>query len=865
MMTVPNTEILKYPSLFIIGSHLTLHLKSNTQSSQNASNSTEKIRETIARNLLLQYENWQPRVRYKTLLDPTSDDLRKLCVSLRKSARTERILLHYNGHGVPRPTRNGELWVFNKQFTQYIPVNVADVVTWAGWPAVWILDCPAAAFLSHALQKVVTSFSAESSHGSTNNTDNGTLSTNYTACTAITNTSITNGQQSQQNNDSSNDPLKLIVFSACDSQETLPFTPSLPADILTSCLTTPLDMAIRWHCHIGGPLLPKSLSIASALQIPGKLSDRRTPFGELNWIFTAITDTIAWLVLPRDLFRRLYRQDLLIASLARNYLLAQRILKSLYCTASTYPALPPTHQHNLWTLWDHALDTLLAQMSEITGNKLNSNSVNQIDTNTHIRISQSTFFPDQLDAFELWLSQHRHIPPVQISGPPDQLPAALQVLLSQNLRPRALKLFADFCDFGPWACLECLHVGIHPYILKLIGNNNTSVAGNTVTRSLLHIWTRLMGVDSSCKNDLLKDSAFVYFVNAFAVEPKLAAKALVTFCLDNPAGKEALMNNETFINLLKNMTITDSQDTEEVICKHLLLNQFPGNFVNSAFLANETPEIRAAAILALNLDNPQTTEILREMVCDASPLVRLEILNKISVDRDGYFDILNVLKQDPFHEIAVRADSNQILKSNFAANFVNNFDNLKNPTIDRSRDKSRVLNQLEIDAWLERPPQHHKLDHQIAVLEAPNVITEIFFHPSLPLVYFLDSSGILRCWDWQDDPDAEFDQLESLKTGGSVKSLIIKDFIYSADPSGLIRIHDLSEFKTLQSAFNCRDTNPMMLQCKNGSVLIVGDTKASLYNPDSQKLTVSRSDNLLVFILFILVCNPNRVSSYCPD
>lgn len=33
--------------------------------------------------------------------------------------------------------------------------------------------------------------------------------------------------------------------------------------------------------------------------IPGQQTDRKTPLGELNWIFTAITDTIAWNVLPR--------------------------------------------------------------------------------------------------------------------------------------------------------------------------------------------------------------------------------------------------------------------------------------------------------------------------------------------------------------------------------------------------------------------------------------------------------------------------------------------------------------------------------------------------------------------------------------
>lgn len=37
------------------------------------------------------------------------------------------------------------------------------------------------------------------------------------------------------------------------------------------------------------------------LRIPGTLNDRRTMLGELNWVFTAITDTIAWNVLPRGM------------------------------------------------------------------------------------------------------------------------------------------------------------------------------------------------------------------------------------------------------------------------------------------------------------------------------------------------------------------------------------------------------------------------------------------------------------------------------------------------------------------------------------------------------------------------------------
>jgi len=37
------------------------------------------------------------------------------------------------------------------------------------------------------------------------------------------------------------------------------------------------------------------------VRVQGLLNDRRTMLGEMNWIFTAITDTIAWNVLSRGL------------------------------------------------------------------------------------------------------------------------------------------------------------------------------------------------------------------------------------------------------------------------------------------------------------------------------------------------------------------------------------------------------------------------------------------------------------------------------------------------------------------------------------------------------------------------------------
>lgn len=45
-------------------------------------------------------------------------------------------------------------------------------------------------------------------------------------------------------------------------------------------------------------LLRESLDYSLIDKIPGRQNDRKTLLGELNWIFTAVTDTIAWNVLP---------------------------------------------------------------------------------------------------------------------------------------------------------------------------------------------------------------------------------------------------------------------------------------------------------------------------------------------------------------------------------------------------------------------------------------------------------------------------------------------------------------------------------------------------------------------------------------
>lgn len=42
---------------------------------------------------------------------------------------------------------------------------------------------------------------------------------------------------------------KSIQLASCGSRELLPMNPLLPADLFTSCLTTPIKTALLWYCH----------------------------------------------------------------------------------------------------------------------------------------------------------------------------------------------------------------------------------------------------------------------------------------------------------------------------------------------------------------------------------------------------------------------------------------------------------------------------------------------------------------------------------------------------------------------------------------------------------------------------------------
>lgn len=566
--------------------------------------SPAKALETIGANMQKQYERWQPRARYKQSLDPTADEVKKLCTSLRRNAKEERVLFHYNGHGVPKPTANGEIWVFNRTYTQYIPLSVYDLQTWMGAPSIYVYDCSNAGI-------IVDSFKGFAEQHEREFELSGTRGSGTAPCFK-----------------------NCIQLAACSASQILPMNPDLPADIFTSCLTTPIKIALRWFVLQNSARLIPKITLDLIDKIPGQLNDRRTMLGELNWIFTAITDTIAWNTLPRDLFQKLFRQDLLVASLFRNFLLAERILRSYDCTPVSSPRLPHTHQHPMWHAWDLALDLCLAQLPGVLENER--------------PFQHSAFFQEQLTAFQVWL----HLGS-EARSPPEQLPVVLQVLLSQVHRLRALELLGRFLDLGPWAVNLALSVGIFPYVLKLLQSS-----ARELRPLLVFIWAKILAVDSTCQADLVRDNGHKYFLSVLQDQSMpsehrtLAAFVLASVVNNYPQGQEVALQGS-----LVSICLVQLADPSALLRQWLAIclgrlwtNYAPARWCGVRDIAHEklytllsdpVPEVRAAAVYALGtfissvversehantIDHGVAMKLLNTTMYDMSPLVRKELI-----------------------------------------------------------------------------------------------------------------------------------------------------------------------------------------------------------------------------------------------
>ena len=244
----------------------------------------------------------------------------------------------------------------------------------------------------------------------------------------------------------------------------------------------------------------------------------------------------------------------------------------------------------MWEAWDLAVDICLSQLRGILEQDL--------------PYTPSTFFEEQLTAFEVWVAQGS-----EGRAPPEQLPIVLQVqassssslllrssppppflssssssappplppppplllppqvLLSQAHRLRALDLLGRFLDLGPWAVNLALSVGIFPYVLKLLQSS-----ARELRPLLVFIWAKILAVDPSCQQDLVRDQSHKYFLTVLQ-DPAMSAqhKTWAVFVLASVVHNYRPGQDEAVAGNLISICLNEVEEGEPVLRQWLAI------------------------------------------------------------------------------------------------------------------------------------------------------------------------------------------------------------------------------------------------------------------------------------------------------
>lgn len=563
------------------------------------SDATSKSGEAISQRLLLNYENIQPKAKYKSLLDPQIDDLRKHLASLRKHAKDDRVIYHFIGHGVPKPTAKGELWSFNRQYTQYLPLSIHEIHKLVGVPSFYILDTSAGGNVTEHLKQI---------------------------------TEVRKGEKQA---------FPVIYFASTEEgSESLPLGKDCPRDLFTSCLISPVEASVYHYAlrrMAGTSQFGKDYALDAVRKVTGKLGERRSPLGLLNWIFTCLMDSIAWDCVDRDLFRVLFRQDLLLSSLFRNFLLATWVMRSYGVAPVSYPAIErdKIFTHSLWNDWDSILEQFLFAVDQ--------NSPQSF-------VERCSFFDDRLLAIERLASTPRESTSLLIKS----YPCLLQNILSQAHRQPALELLLRLFKESSLFIEESMHLGVFPYLLKVV--HTCSVETKVIIAQLL---IPILQAHPEAKADLLRErtqSCFLKLIyESSSVEDILPLVRLISIlCKDCPAAADACIDSKlcSFI-----FSLCDKEDFQHIAYQALAVvvqSSYPTRRKSFHFIAkglsSEDQNIRLSAALLLKGYLAKSVEGGRPSDCyldsvilvslDACQCVRLAAIRILAVISNQFLEKL---------------------------------------------------------------------------------------------------------------------------------------------------------------------------------------------------------------------------------
>jgi regulator-associated protein of mTOR len=610
------------------------------------------------------------RLRFKALVDPTADAILRHCQSLRASAAASTtrpastVLLLFNGHGVPAASDNGEVWCFNDDFSQYMPLSLYSLQEVLRAPAVYVFDCPRAGRLlrHYALfcdeRERAETAAASASASAANDADSDAPSL------------------SQLLRDRS------VLLAACSADQVLPSNPALPADFFTACLTTPLKTLLFVSPHVAstrvlmnGQFARPSL-LPAHCDVPGDLNDKATPLGFLDWLLTTVCDAIAYEAVPLRRFQQLFREDITLAGLFRNFLVAQRLMGAVQRQSDVVPAsagpvvAPALERVRRRARAGLADDGARRRPPPPAPSRLYT------PCRRRCRLRRRRFLRSSCAPAELALAS---TPPRPVAL--TTLPIVLQALLGAAHRGRALNWLARFFVADPAeATAHCLAIDALPYAAGLLRTRRANLR-----RALLIVWAHLIRCDTRCAVDLcVAPHGVAFMLDAFsaAALPAEAATAAFVLAMVTRRRDQQVVAPRLAIDAVPLMQAPATPALRlwsallvgELACARFEVPPPVHRALLERLHGDECADVRAAAAYALSgvlttapLDEAMSLVVAMSGVAsDASQLVRAEVLHALvrfianlqggvlaaeSV-HECLLAVFELLERDPFVQIA---------------------------------------------------------------------------------------------------------------------------------------------------------------------------------------------------------------------
>lgn len=294
------------------------------------------------------YSKIYQRLRFFCQVSPNDDKINKISTIRKTEIAKERILFHHIGYGFPTLEQTS-IPCFDKKLGIFHNYPIIDLFKSIQTPSFYVFDCSNAGLALHALH--IASIS----------------------CNKSKINSILTKQQ-----------LKTIDWNdyyclcASDINENLPACPYLPRDFLTSCIFTPVKIAII--CHILQYYRTTLVTEKFPMDRFTQISDIEN--ANLNNSLQAIIEAIAVDNINVKLYRELFRTDAITATLFRQFILAQFLLRPYQVHPVSNPALPDLSYNYLWNDWKNIVDCYLTRLTADSFGFINNVFYNSVDSVT---------------------------------------------------------------------------------------------------------------------------------------------------------------------------------------------------------------------------------------------------------------------------------------------------------------------------------------------------------------------------------------------------------------------------------------------------------------------------------------------------